>query len=122
MRGICSSITHAFRHRAIKIIDPNPTQIAVNPSGQTHTFRVDPGYPNPFNSQIRLTFELTQKTAVRITIHNIKGQLIDQLVNEMFNPGVHSLEWDAKDFASGLYVVKFCMEEIKQVQRVILLK
>ena len=44
---------------------------------------------------------------MQISIFNIKGEEVISLVNELTDPGVHSINWDATSVASGIYFVHF---------------
>jgi hypothetical protein len=63
-------------------------------------------YPNPFNATTTIQFHVPKKTFLTIKVYNILGQEVDELVSRYFDPGCHSLRWDASDFASGVYFYK----------------
>ncbi len=65
-------------------------------------------FPNPFNPQTTLSYELAEEGLVKLEIFNIKGQLIKTLVNETRVSGPHRIVWNGTDkygrnVASGLY-------------------
>jgi hypothetical protein len=62
-------------------------------------------YPNPFNAVTIIQFHVPKKAFITIKLYNILGKEVDELVSRYFEPGYHSLKWDASDFASGIY---FC--------------
>jgi hypothetical protein len=63
-------------------------------------------YPNPFNAVTIIQFHVPKKAFIAIKLYNILGKEVDQLVSGYFEPGYHSLKWDASDFASGVYFYK----------------
>jgi hypothetical protein len=67
-------------------------------------------YPNPFNPETTISFNLTAEDAenAEIIIYNIKGQKVRTLINEVLSAGEHSVVWDGKDekgknVSSGIY-------------------
>jgi len=66
------------------------------------------GYPNPFNSTIRFKFEIQRSSFTNLTIYDLQGKRIKQLVNEPLFQGTHFFRWDGEDLqnrqvASGIY-------------------
>ena len=50
------------------------------------------------------------------------GREVDQIVNDVFAAGEYSLSWDARDYASGLYMLQMRAGEFIQSKKIILLK
>jgi len=66
-------------------------------------------YPNPFNPITNIRFDLPEATHVTITIYDINGREVVQLVNQNMNAGYRHIVWNAKDkfgcnVASGFYI------------------
>ncbi len=66
-------------------------------------FEVFQNYPNPFNPTTKISFQLPSKSEVILNIYNVLGEKVDMLVNEIKEPGLHVVEWNASNYASGLY-------------------
>ncbi|MEX0746952.1 MAG: M4 family metallopeptidase [Rhodothermales bacterium] len=64
-----------------------------------------PNYPNPFNPGTRITFDLPRQSHVAVRIYDLIGREIALLVDRPFASGTHSVEWQAGDLPSGLYMV-----------------
>lgn len=75
--------------------DKIPTEYALNQN-----------YPNPFNPTTTISFSLPFRSNVVLKIYNIMGEEIANLTNNTFEDGVHSLNWDAANYASGLYILR----------------
>jgi subtilisin family serine protease len=60
-------------------------------------------YPNPFNPSTTLQFSLPLSANVDIAIYDMAGRQVDQLVATAFGAGVHAVNWNAADRASGIY-------------------
>jgi hypothetical protein len=71
-------------------------------------FVLYPAYPNPFNPSTTITFDvpLESRYAVSLQLYDIKGQLVETLINEVLPAGQHSIQWSPKTLASGLYIVQ----------------
>ncbi|MCK4311922.1 MAG: T9SS type A sorting domain-containing protein [Candidatus Cloacimonetes bacterium] len=66
-------------------------------------------YPNPFNPETKIVFNLPESVNVKLEIYNIKGQKVKTLMDCYTSPGDYELIWDGKDnnrkhVASGVYL------------------
>jgi len=64
-------------------------------------------YPNPFNPSVNLPFELSENALVKIEIFDITGRKMATVLHAKLDAGSHTIRFNAKNFASGLYLVKF---------------
>jgi hypothetical protein len=80
-----------------------PTSAEVRQSSPPTGFVLAQNYPNPFNPSTTIRFELPQRSHVRLTIHNVLGQQIAQLVDEDMSAGYYQRTWNAR-VASGMYL------------------
>jgi hypothetical protein len=71
-----------------------------------HEYQLLQNYPNPFNAVTTIQFHVPKKAFITIKLYNILGKEVDELVSRYFEPGYHSVKWDASDFASGVYFYK----------------
>lgn len=61
-------------------------------------------YPNPFNPSTTISFYMPEEGNVKLSVFNIVGQPVAVLLQENRSKGEHSLEWDASDMPSGIYI------------------
>ena len=74
------------------------------PVSVVNNFLLHQNYPNPFNPATTIQFELTTKSTISLVVYNIVGEKIATLIdNKLFSPGLQEIEWNAVDFASGVY-------------------
>jgi hypothetical protein len=66
-------------------------------------FELIQNYPNPFNPTTTISFALTQKGYVKLSLHNILGEEIRVLFNEEKEAGYHSIDFNGSDLPSGVY-------------------
>ncbi len=79
-------------------------------------------YPNPFNASLTVPFELPQMSHVNITVFDVLGREVAQLVDETRPAGYLRVSWDAASAPSGLYFVRMQAADFSDVKRVQLLK
>jgi len=84
-------------------------------------------FPNPFNPETTISFNLSKVENIELEIFNIKGQKVKTLLNEQLSIGKHTVVWDGKDannkqVSSGIYMYKLKAGDIQQTKKMILLK
>lgn len=79
-------------------------------------------YPNPFNPETNITFELSKAGNVKIDVYNIKGQKIETLVDGSYDAGKHIYIWKADAQPSGLYLLKYSIPDTSILSKALLLK
>lgn len=79
-------------------------------------------YPNPFNPQTTINYTLPESDEVKIQIYNLKGQLVKILVDGNKPAGLHSVLWNAKGQASGIYFYKIITDSESKTGKCLLLK
>ncbi len=78
-------------------------------------------YPNPFNGTTRLIFGLPEQASVRIAVYDMQGRLVTSLLNENLQAGVHSVVWQAKNEATGVYIVKMDAGNFQTSRKIVLM-
>ncbi len=68
-----------------------------------HVFGIISNYPNPFNDKITIQFALTEPGFTSIDIYDIQGSRVSTLLNTELEPAIHTVAWDARGLASGVY-------------------
>ena len=58
-------------------------------------FNLSDPFPNPFNSNVVLNYNLSKKSMVKITIYDLIGVAVKNLVNEVQNEGNKFIRWNA---------------------------
>lgn len=79
-------------------------------------------YPNPFNPNVTIPFELKSQTYVELNIYDLKGQKVETLINEIMLAGTHEVNWNASSFASGVYVCTLESNGSMTTNKVVLIK
>ncbi|MDA3884542.1 MAG: T9SS type A sorting domain-containing protein [Candidatus Delongbacteria bacterium] len=66
-------------------------------------FTLEQNYPNPFNPTTEIRFDLTTAGDVKLSVYNLNGQLISELVNGNRDTGIHTVSFDGNNLNSGMY-------------------
>ena len=84
-------------------------------------------YPNPFNPVTSLRYDLPKQAQVTLTIYDLMGREVTQLVNTTQESGYRSVQWDATDsfgkpVSAGVYLYQIRAGEFVQTKKMVLLK
>jgi type IX secretion system substrate protein/dockerin type I repeat protein len=84
-------------------------------------------YPNPFNPSTTISFNITESNNVELEIYNVKGQIVQTLVDERLEAGSHQVFWNGKDqnnksVTSGVYFYKMKCGSYTSTKKMILMK
>ena len=104
------------------LIGWNGVQIETNIITVPNDFELFPAYPNPFNPQTTIDFELASDSNVKISIYNLSGREIETLENGTRQSGYYSMTWDASSQATGVYLVRMTVDNFTTTQKVMLVK
>jgi hypothetical protein len=80
-------------------------------------------YPNPFNPSTTIEFSLPENVkSVKLSIYNVLGEKVAELVNGAMLAGKYEYKWNAKDYASGMYIYELRTEKFVSIKKMMLLK
>ena len=96
----------------------------INDSKETlpQTFRLEQNYPNPFNPFTTIEFSIPYRSYVTLEVYNSLGEKITTLVAQELNAGRHKINWDAKEYESGIYFYRLKSNGFTKTKKLILLK
>lgn len=86
------------------------------------SYSLDQNYPNPFNPETRINYVIKENGLVQLTVYNILGQTVKELVNEIQSAGSHSVSFNAADLPSGVYIYKLKSGDYLSSKKMLLLK
>ncbi|KUG26234.1 hypothetical protein ASZ90_003931 [hydrocarbon metagenome] len=69
-------------------------------------FVLEQNYPNPFNPATTIRFSISSASRVNITVSNVLGQQVMELVNDIRSAGNHEITFNANNLATGVYLYK----------------
>lgn len=114
----------------VKVSDPKVTTLMLRVQSQSQIpteFALRQNYPNPFNPVAVIEFDLPEDAEVSLKVYNLVGQEVATLKdNEKYDAGTHQVEFNAADFASGVYFYRILAQSggktFTDVKKMILIK
>jgi hypothetical protein len=110
-----------------------PSQVTLHqlPCGSTsadedipipNSFLLLTNYPNPFNPNTIIRYNIPNKSHVVLVIYNLSGQQIATLVNEEKRAGSYDINYDASHLSSGMYICHLSIGGTTISKKMILIK
>jgi len=96
-------------------------------SNLSENFALNQNYPNPFNPVTSLSYDLPEDSFVSITIYDMLGNVVNNLVNTNQSSGYKTVQWNATNnqghpVSAGVYFYSIEAGEFRQTKKMILLK
>jgi len=90
-------------------------------------FSLGRNYPNPFNPSTSIEFSVSRHCAVEVSVYNIKGQRVKEVVSGSFSSGRHTVVWNGLDdmgrgVSSGVYFYVMRVGEDSEVRKMVMVK
>ena len=77
-----------------------------SPLGAPENISLAGNFPNPFNPLTTLRFSLPAAARIRLSVYDVRGRRVALLYDGEKEAGWHSLDWDARGRASGVYFAR----------------
>ncbi len=74
-------------------------------------FALEQNYPNPFNPKTTISYRLLAINDVELSIFDVRGQKVTTLIDEIQQPGRHTIHWNASDHPSGIYYYRLMVKD-----------
>jgi hypothetical protein len=96
-------------------------------SNLSENFALNQNYPNPFNPVTSLSYDLPEDSFVSITIYDMLGNVVNNLINTNQSSGYKSVKWNATNnqgqpVSSGVYLYSIEAGDFRKTKKMILLK
>ncbi len=85
-------------------------------------FSLQQNYPNPFNPTTTIEYSIPKDGMVNLTVFNVLGQRVAELINENMKTGKYHVFFDASKLASGVYYYRLKSDDKVKVKKMIILK
>jgi len=84
-------------------------------------------FPNPFNPETEIRYELPKAARVNLEIYHLIGQKVKTLVEKQQDVGIHTATWDGKDafgkdVTSGIYFCQLQADGFVQIRKLTLMR
>ncbi len=87
------------------------------------TFTLAQNFPNPFNPTTTFTFAMPESAPVRLSIFDLNGRQVAELINEELPAGRYEIPFDASNLASGVYLYRLAAgQSFTQTRKMMLIK
>ncbi len=123
------STAHAIQNDFSLLFTPILTEFTPNAEEDVElaSSQLIGNYPNPFNPETTISFNLANDSIAKLAIYNVKGQLVKTLINDTLTKGNHKLVWNGRDnknkkVSSGIYYYKLSTDNYKSTKKMILMK
>ena len=89
----------------------------------SNNFELYQNYPNPFNPETNISYNIRNKSNVKIIVYDIIGKEIETLVNEIKQSGSYTIKFDANKLSSGIYFYSLIIDGITaETKKMILIR
>jgi len=99
------------------------TDISIIPN----QYKLYQNYPNPFNPSTVIQYDVPELSQISLTLYDLSGREINQLVKETQQPGLKTVVWDGKDFmgnrmGAGIYIYQLKSGNYVESKKMIFVK
>lgn len=118
------SVANQFQVFTIDGITCSIIPLGINISGTEipGKIKLERNYPNPFNPKTNISFILSSKAFIVLSIFDVTGKEIENLYNDDLSAGRYSFTWNAENYPSGLYFYKLSCDNETETGKMILVK
>ena len=89
---------------------------------QPEDFILEQNYPNPFNPSTTITYQVPKLSLVSLKVYDVLGKEVESLVNEEKYPGRYTVNFNASNLASGVYIYRLRVNDYVSSKKMLLLK
>ncbi len=102
----------------------NPVLVGVKliNSNVPEKFSLHQNFPNPFNPETNIRFEIPNSSFVKIIVFNSSGKEVKTIVNERLNTGSYEISFREENLSSGIYLYQLTAGEFTEVKKMLLIK
>jgi hypothetical protein len=87
------------------------------PALLANRFFLAQNFPNPCKYKTTIVFSVASKEHVQLAIYSLGGRKLETLVDKVMKAGVHSVTWDARKYAAGIYLYRMKTGSFTQIMK-----
>jgi hypothetical protein len=99
-----------------------PVGITEGGQGLPQRFLLEQNCPNPFNPTTEIGMRIAKGGLVSLKVFDVLGREVATLVNEVKQPGVYTVRWDASGVASGVYLYRLTASAFVETRKMCVTK
>ncbi len=131
--GVETSITYTYRLRSVDFdgtvhdylrtltLNVQPLNVDEQPQ-KVYDYALMQNYPNPFNPTTTIQFAIPAVSDVKLEVFDMLGQKVSTLVNRRMEAGLHTVNFNASNLASGVYFYRLQSGSFMQTKKMMLIK
>lgn len=100
----------------------SPEKRGVTTSLTVVEFSLGQNYPNPFNPVTQINYSIKEAGLVMLNVYDVLGNKVADLVNERKDPGYYTVNFNAGDLSSGIYIYRLVAGKFTATKKLILLR
>jgi len=85
-------------------------------------FSLFQNYPNPFDPETLINYTIAKAGIVKLSVYNVLGQKVADLVNEHKTANTYKVTFDASDLTSGVYFYRLEVGDYSKTMKMMLLR
>jgi photosystem II stability/assembly factor-like uncharacterized protein len=85
-------------------------------------FALDQNYPNPFNPSTTIEFTIAKNDHVSLNVYDVSGRLVATVMNKNLKAGKHTVSFNARELATGVYFYKLSTSTGDEVRKMVLIR
>jgi hypothetical protein len=106
----------------ITISDPTIKSLIIEGATIPTSFDLMQNYPNPFNPSTTIRYAISEPVRVKLIVYNAVGQKVKELVNADQEAGYYSVDFNASNLASGVYLIRLETPKYVKTIKALLIK
>ncbi|MBX3007336.1 MAG: T9SS type A sorting domain-containing protein [Melioribacteraceae bacterium] len=114
--GVFASITNPGNPNSVTSVE----QVAGLPS----EFKLEQNFPNPFNPETIINYQVAEISNVKLTIYDLLGKEVSILVNKVQSPGYYSAKFSADNsqISTGIFIYRLEVDKVILTKKMMLIK
>ena len=93
--------------------------LGVSDMNPGHEPFLETNYPNPFDELTQIKYTLASDANVSLSVQDARGKVISNLVNSCVERGAHTVNWNAKGHAAGVYFLVLKTQSSRQIRKML---
>ncbi len=112
-----------FIRQAMDDLDARPRSVEeIDGREQPFSFQLYPAYPNPFNAQTLISFNVPYKSPVSMKVFSLTGRYLGEVLSDVYELGTYNFLWQANELPSGSYLLRLDYNQGSQAITVSLIR
>jgi len=125
-REVTNDVTYAYTLAIVNLDGSRQewgTEVSATPHAEiVSEFALHQNFPNPFNPETRIAFDLAADANVTLEVFNVSGQVVATLLNGTMEAGSHSVSFDGSALSAGVYFYTLRADGFTATKKMLLLK